>query len=221
MEIDALVFDAYGTLFDVHSVAATCEKLWPGKGAAVSELWRQKQLEYTWQRSLMRRYEDFRHVTEGALRYVCAALEIELDDNQIKLLMDEYLTLATFPEVKKTLKELGKRKLAILSNGSPGMLEPLVKNAGLERTFEAVISVDSVKFYKPTPRVYQLAINALDVAANKIGFVSSNCWDACGARAFGFTTFWINRRGAPVDALGVKPDFILRSLSDIVPLIVK
>lgn len=219
MNYEALVFDAYGTLFDVHSVAAQCERLWPGKGAAVSQLWRTKQLEYTWQRSLMRRYEDFRSVTEAALRYVCAAMNIECGERQIKTLMDEYLGLATFPEVRQALDRLGSRKLAILSNGSPDMLEPLVRHAGLATAFAGVLSVDSLKVYKPDPRVYQLAVDALGIAATKIGFVSSNCWDACGARAFGFTTFWINRGGAPVDALGVKPDFIVRNLEELPELV--
>jgi 2-haloacid dehalogenase len=219
MTYEALVFDAYGTLFDVHSVAAQCERLWPGNGAAISQMWRGKQLEYTWQRSLMRRYEDFRTVTEGALRYVCAAQRIDCGDSQVKVLMDEYLQLATFPEVSQALKQLGSRKLAILSNGSPAMLEPLVRNAGLDAAFAAVLSVDSLGVYKPDPRVYQLAVDTLGIAAAKIGFVSSNCWDACGARAFGFTTFWINRSGAPVDDLGVIPDFIVQNLAELPQLL--
>jgi 2-haloacid dehalogenase len=219
MGYEALVFDAYGTLFDVHSVTAQCERLWPGKGAAISQLWRSKQLEYTWQRSLMRRYENFRSVTEGALRYVCAAQKIECGDSHVKTLMDEYLRLAAFPEVPQALKQLGSRKLAILSNGSPDMLEPLVRNAGLAAAFAAVLSVDSLEVYKPDPRVYQLAVDALGIASSKIGFVSSNCWDACGARAFGFTTFWISRSGAPVDDLGVTPDFTVRNLDELPALV--
>jgi 2-haloacid dehalogenase len=219
MKCEALVFDAYGTLFDVHSVAAHCERLWPGMGATVSQFWRTKQLGYTWQRSLMRRYEDFHAVTEAALRYVCAALEIECGEPQIKQLMDGYLELVTFPEVKEALNRLAPLKLAILSNGSPKMLEPLVRHAGLDSVFASVLSVDSLKLYKPDPRVYQLAVDKLEVTASGIGFVSSNCWDACGAKSFGFTTFWINRSNAPMDHLGVTPDFIVHSLSELPALV--
>jgi 2-haloacid dehalogenase len=219
MHCEALVFDAYGTLFDVHSVGARCDKLWPGRGAAVSQLWRSKQLEYTWQRSLMQRYRDFRVVTEESLRYVCGALKLPATEPDVASLLAEYLRLATFPEVPEVLRRLGNKKLAILSNGSPSMLEPLVKNAGMESTFTAVLSVDSLKVYKPDPRVYELAVKALGVAAEDIGFVSSNCWDACGAKSYGFNVFWINRSGAPADALGVKPDFLLGNLAELPPLV--
>jgi len=212
---EALVFDAYGTLFDVHSVATQCELIWPGKGAAVSQLWRAKQLEYTWQRSLMRRYEDFNKVTRDSLHYVCAAMKIERSGQQFASLMDEYLRLAMFPGAAQALRDLAPRKLAILSNGSPAMLEPMIRHAGIAGAFAAVLSVDSVKVYKPDPRVYQLAVDALGVPAANIGFVSSNCWDACGAKAFGFPTFWINRGGAPVDGLGAAPDFILSNLGEL------
>jgi 2-haloacid dehalogenase len=219
MHCEALVFDAYGTIFDVHSVAARCEGLWPGQGIAVSRLWRSKQLEYTWQRSLMQRYRDFGVVTEESLRYVCDALKLPHTEPGISSLLEEYLRLATFPEVPEALKRLGDKKLAILSNGSPAMLGPLVKNAGLESTFAAVLSVDSLMVYKPDPRVYELAVNALGVAAKDIGFVSSNCWDAIGAKSYGFNVFWINRAGAPVDELGAKPDFLLRNLAELPALV--
>jgi 2-haloacid dehalogenase len=215
MPLDALVFDAYGTLFDVHSVIERCESLWPGKSAVVSHLWRTKQLEYTWQRSLMSRYENFEAVTEHALRYACEFLALPCQDEQVNQLMDEYRNLRTFPEVESVLPALGKRKRAILSNGSPGMLDAVVRNAGMAQNLEAVLSVDSLGLYKPDPRVYRLAVDALGVEAGRIGFVSSNCWDACGAQAFGFHTFWINRTGAPVDRLGANPEHILKSLADL------
>jgi 2-haloacid dehalogenase len=215
----ALVFDAYGTLFDVHSVTATAESLWPGKGAALSQLWRTKQLEYTWLRSLMGRYEDFGHVTESALRYACAALKLPLDDAQRAQLLESYLRLATFPEVAEALGRLAGIRLAILSNGSPAMLEPVVSNAGLRGLIADVLSVDAVKVFKPDPRVYRLAVDRLGVPAQAIGFVSSNCWDAIGAKAFGFRTFWVNRLGAPVDAMGVAPDHELRSLAELPALV--
>ena len=215
----ALVFDAYGTLFDVHSITATAESIWPGKGAALSQLWRTKQLEYTWLRSLMGRYEDFAHVTESALRYACATLKLPLDDAKRAQLLKSYLHLATFPEVGEALGRLRGIRLAILSNGSPAMLEPVVFNAGLHGLITDVLSVDEAKIFKPDPRVYRIAVDRLGVPAKAIGFVSSNCWDAIGAKAFGFRTFWVNRAGAPVDELGVRPDHELASLADLPALV--
>jgi 2-haloacid dehalogenase len=215
----ALVFDAYGTLFDVHSVIALCEELWPGKGAQLSQLWRTKQLEYTWLRSLMGRYEDFAHVTEASLRYACAALKLAYDEPKRERLMRAYLHLATFPEVKETLQRLRGIELAILSNGSPALLQDVVSNSGLAVLIPHVLSVDALKIYKPTPRVYQLAVDHLRVPAKAIGFVSSNCWDAAGARSFGFRTFWVNRAGAPLDGLGFVPDHELGSLSELPALV--
>jgi len=202
MTVAALVFDAYGTLYDVHSVMRRCEACFPGKGTALSQLWRAKQLEYTWQRSLMQRYAPFSAVTREALRYSCAVLGLPLGDHEREL-MDAYLQLAPFPEVPGALERL-RLKRAILSNGSPDMLEPLVRNSGLR--FDAVLSVDELRIYKPAPQVYELAVKRLGVAKEAIGFVSSNCWDAAGAKSFGFTVFWINRANAPVDSLGVAPD---------------
>jgi len=215
----ALVFDAYGTLFDVHSVTATAEETWPGKGTALSQLWRTKQLEYTWQRSLMGRYEDFSHVTEAGLRYGCAALKLPYDDAKRDRLMRQYLHLAPFAEVSEALARLRGIRLAILSNGSPAMLEPLVFNSGLHGMIGDVLSVDPARIFKPAPRVYQIAVDRLGVPAKAIGFVSSNCWDAIGAKAFGFHTFWINRAGAPVDEMGVTPDHELRSLAELPALV--
>jgi 2-haloacid dehalogenase len=211
MSVEALVFDAYGTLYDVHSVARRCETCFPGKGAQLSQLWRSKQLEYTWQRSLMQRYVPFAIVTREALVYSCAALGLD-GAAHLEALMAEYLALAPFPEVPKALSRLATRK-AILSNGSPDLLEPLVRNSGLR--FDAVISVDEVKVYKPAPAVYDLAVRRLDTPKERIGFVSSNCWDALGAKSFGFRVYWINRSGAPVDRLGFTPDREIRSLADL------
>ena len=219
MKLKALVFDAYGTLFDVHSVVRLCDELWPGQGTALSQLWRTKQLEYTWQRSLMRRYKDFADVTVDGLRYACAALGLSLSESQVTRLREAYLSLATFPEVKEALGKLSHLRLAILSNGAPSMLDPMVANAGLGGVFSAVISVDPLKTYKPTPEVYQLAVKRLRVPKNEVGFVSSNCWDACGAKSFGFRTFWINRTDAPVDRLDAAPDYVVKSLDDLPGLV--
>lgn len=215
MPLEALVFDAYGTLFDVHSAIKYCEELWPGKGAAVSQLWRSKQLEYTWLRSLMGRYENFETLTADALRHACAALHLGCDDARVADLMHAYRQLAIFPEVRAVLAAMKGRKRAILSNGSPEMLNALVEANGLAREFDAVISVDALEIYKPDPRVYQLAVDALGIEASRIGFVSSNCWDACGAQSFGFNTYWINRSDASVDPLGVTPAHILSTLADL------
>jgi len=207
---EAFVFDAYGTLYDVHSVAARCESAWPGKGAQLSQLWRAKQLEYTWQRSLMQRYAPFSTVTREALAYSCEALQLELSVAQMEALMSEYLSLSLYPDVVQTVQNLNSKK-AILSNGSPDILLPLVKNSGLE--LDAVISVDELKVFKPAPEVYELAVKKL--GTKDIGFVSSNCWDAIGAKSYGFQVYWINRAGAPVDRMGFKPDRVLRSLDEI------
>lgn len=213
MTHDALVFDAYGTLYDVHSVMRRCESFFPGKGVQLSQLWRTKQLEYTWQRSLMQRYAPFSTVTREALAYACEALRLELTAERMEALMSEYYMLSTYDDVAPTLRKFQGMKMAILSNGSPDMLGPLVRNSGLP--FDAVISVDELKRYKPAPEVYGLAVSKLDVPKERIGFVSSNCWDALGAKSFGFSVYWINRQAAPVDRLELRPDAILHTLGDL------
>jgi len=212
MALQALVFDAYGTLFDVHAVIRRCEVFWPGKSAALSQLWRAKQLEYTWQRSLMRQYAPFSRVTQEALEYSCMALQLSLDSSRVEALMQEYRKLEMYPEAALALAKLNVKQ-AILSNGSPDMLDPLVAHSGLK--FDAVLSVDEVKVFKPAPEVYQLAVDRLGVSRESIGFVSSNCWDALGAKSFGFRVFWINRLKAPLDRLGFKPDAIVGSLGEV------
>jgi len=211
--LKAVVYDAYGTLYDVHSVIQRCESVFPGKGAQLSQLWRAKQLEYTWQRSLMGRYAPFSTVTREALEYSCQALGLQGADESLQALMREYLALACFPDVRPALEKLGGMRQAILSNGSPDMLAPLVANSGLR--LDAVLSVDAVKVFKPSPAVYELVPQAFGMKPDEVAFVSSNCWDAIGARAFGFVAYWINRTGAPVDRLGVEPAAILRSLGDL------
>ena len=152
--VQALVFDAYGTLFDVRSVIALCDRKFPGQGAELSKLWRTKQLEYTWQRSLAGRYEDFWSVTESALTFACHCLSLECPPETRQGLMESYLRLETFPEVQATLSKLSQYKLAVLSNGSPEMLAAAVKYAGLRGIFSHVISADEVKIYKSSPRGY-------------------------------------------------------------------
>ena len=213
--LKAVVFDAYGTLFDVHSVVTLADTLYPGRGGALSQLWRAKQLEYTWLRSLMGSYVDFSAITKSALDYASAVLDLPLDAAGSARLMAAYDNLALFADARAALPGLAGLKLAILSNGSPAMLGPLVENAGLDNVLNAVISVDEVKIYKPDPRVYRLAPDRLGVAVSEIAFVSSNYWDAAGAKTFGFRVFWINRAGARPDALGAVPDRTLRALTEL------
>jgi 2-haloacid dehalogenase len=220
-EISALVFDAYGTLFDVHSVTRLAEELFPGKGAALSVAWRSKQLEYTWLRSLMGTYEDFNRVTVSALEWSFEHLGLEPDDKARRAMMDEYRRLAPYPEVPAALEALASTKpLAILSNGHPDMLNAVVEHNGLRERFRGgVLSVHAAKTFKPAPSVYRLAEEALGVPRSMMGFVSSNGWDAAGAKSFGFRVFWVNRAGAPVERLGVRPDAIVRDLAGVVELV--
>ena len=222
-DVDALVFDAYGTLFDVHSVTALAETLAPGRGTALSQLWRTKQLEYTWLASLMispaAPRADFAAVTAQALDIALATLGIELGSGERARLQGAYLTLAPFPDVATALAQLAPRPRWILSNGTLAMLDPLVRHTGLDVHLDGVLSVDAAGIYKPSPRVYQLALDRLRVPPPRIGFVSSNGWDAIGAKAFGFTTFWINRTGVPVDRHGPAPDRIISTLADLPPLL--
>jgi 2-haloacid dehalogenase len=162
----------------------------------------------------MRRYAPFSLVTREALAYACASLQLSLEDGKVDALMQEYRKLAMYPEVAQALAKL-KVKQAILSNGSPEMLDPLVRHSGLK--FDAVLSVDELKVFKPAPEVYQLAVDRLGVAKERVGFVSSNCWDALGAKSFGFRVYWINRLKAPVDQLGFQPDAIVGSLNEVLP----
>ncbi len=219
-KVDAVVFDAYGTLFDVHSVAATAERLFPGRGAALSQLWRSKQLEYTWLRSLMQRHADFNIVTQQSLKYACESLKLPYSAQALETLNGAYRTLSLFADSRRALDQLrGRYQLAILSNGAPDMLNAVVAHNTLGDCFDAVLSVEEVGVFKPDRRVYQLAVDRLAVPAERIGFVSSNGWDAAGATAFGFRVFWVNRAGAPVEQLPQPPDHILATLEELPALL--
>jgi 2-haloacid dehalogenase len=211
----AFLFDAYGTLFDVHSVVVRAGTGMAGDLAALSQLWRQKQLEFTWLRALMDRYQDFEKITEDALRTALAQLHVEVNEPQIQQLMDAYLAPAVFGDAKICLEALRDFPRAILSNGSPKMLEAAVRHNGLQSCFSSIISVDQVKTYKPSPRVYQLGPEALHVPAQEILFVSSNAWDAAGAKAFGYRVCWCNRSGRPMERLGFAPDIVVSSLDQL------
>jgi 2-haloacid dehalogenase len=219
----ALVFDAYGTLFDVHSVVTLAEELAPRQGAVLSQLWRTKQLEYTWLESLMLSpaysRDDFSTLTARALDYAIAQLMVPLEAADRQRLLDAYRALAPFPDALNALEELAPRPRWILSNGTRAMLEPLVTASPLAPHLDGILSVDAAGIYKPSPRVYQLAVDTLGLPAADIAFVSSNGWDAAGAKAFGFTTFWINRYGLPVERHAPDPDFVVGSLANIPPIV--
>ncbi len=212
--IRGYVFDAYGTLFDVNAVVEAGRAI-TGDPGALSATWRQKQLEYTWLRSLMGRYEDFWAVTEAALRWSVRRLGLTADEAQLARLMDAYLSLACFPEVPAALERLAGRPRAILSNGSPRMLQAAVTSSGLGRHLDHVLSVDAVRIFKPAPAVYALGPPALGVPAGELLFVSSNGWDVAGAKAFGYQVAWCNRAGAPVEELGASPDVIVSRLDEL------
>jgi 2-haloacid dehalogenase len=212
--IRGYVFDAYGTLFDVHSVVEAGREI-TSDPATLSATWRQKQLEYTWLRALMGRYEDFWAVTEAALRHAVRRLGIPVTQAQLGRLMNAYLSLACFPEVPAALERLAPRPRAILSNGSPRMLEAVVASSGLGPSLAHVLSVDAVKTYKPAPVVYALGPKALGVPAGELLFVSSNAWDVAGAKAFGFQVAWCNRIGAPEEELGVRADYVITRLDQL------
>jgi 2-haloacid dehalogenase len=212
---DAFVFDAYGTLFDPLSVTARAEALAPGRGAELAKLWRGKQLEYTWLGSLMEARGDFRRVTEQALGYALDALALPLDTAGRRDLVEAWMSLSAYPEAARALARLAPRPCWILSNGTRAMLDPLVDRAGLRAHLAGVLSVDEVGVYKPSPRVYALACERLALPASRIGFVSSNGWDATGAKVGGMTVWWVNRAGLPVERHGPAPDFVVGSLDQI------
>jgi 2-haloacid dehalogenase len=207
--IKAVVFDAYGTLYDIQSVAAVTEEAFPGYGEIITQIWRIKQLEYTWLRSLMRRYEDFSVITRDSLAYTLRCLGLQSDPAVFERIMDKYLHLDLYPDAKATLEAMRGHKLAILSNGSSVMLSTLVRNSGLDRVLDATISIDSKKIFKPAPDTYSLIQTVLGIPPGEVLFVSSNPWDACGAKAFGLNVAWIERVTPEAMALaGVKNDLV-------------
>lgn len=228
----AVLFDAYGTLFDVHSVVAAAEQLFPGQGEALSQLWRSKQIEYSQLRTLAdvsgAHYAPFWDITLDALRHAARRLRLPLEPAGEKRLMDQYACLSAFPDAAPALRALRANLdasdapplgLGILSNGNPRMLEVAVKSAGIAELFDHVLSVDAVRAYKPAAAAYALGTRAFDASPREIVFVSSNGWDVAGAGWFGYTTFWINRTDAPLEELGTKPRGIGTSLSDLVEFV--
>lgn len=218
--IKACVFDAYGTLFDVHSAVGKYQQRLGDLADRVSLLWRTKQLEYTWLRSLMGHHADFWQVTRDALDFAFDMHHLN-DPDLWNDLTDAYLHLDCYPEVPEALSTLKVRgfKIAILSNGTPAMLEAAVTNSGLDGLIENNFSVEDVGVFKPDPRVYQIAVDRLNVAAEEIVFQSSNAWDAAGASAFGFKVAWVNRFGQSVERLPGLPDVEIKSLIELPDLL--
>jgi 2-haloacid dehalogenase len=243
VSIKAVVLDAYGTLYDIQSVAAVTEETFPGYGEIITQIWRIKQLEYTWLRSLMRRYQDFSVITRDSLGYTLRVLGLEYERAAFERIMDKYLHLDLYPDAAAALAAMKDRKLAILSNGSTAMLNALVRNSGLDRVLDATISIDVKKIFKPTPDAYALIESALGVVPAEVLFVSSNPWDASGAKAFGLNVAWIERVTpeamalacvktdlvAPLtmfkairtqmDELGLAPDYRIHTLSELPDLV--
>ena len=239
MTIKAVVFDAYGTLYDVQSVADVTDDAFPGYGDIITQVWRIKQLEYSWLRSLMQRYEDFSIITRDSLAYTLRILGLTYDESVFERIMEKYLHLDLYPDASSALAALRGRKLAILSNGSTDMLNALVRNSGLDRVLDATISIDSKRVFKPAPAAYTLIEEKLGVQPAEVLFVSSNPWDACGAKTFGLNVAWIERvtpeamalacvksdlvppltmfkaLRMQMDELGVEPDHRIRMLSDL------
>jgi 2-haloacid dehalogenase len=243
MTIQAVVFDAYGTLYDIQSVATVTEEAFPGYGDIITQIWRIKQLEYSWLRSLMRRYEDFSVITRESLAYTLKVLGLKYDGAVFERIMDKYLHLDLYPDAATTLAAMRDRKLAILSNGSTEMLTALVRNSGLDRVLDATLSIDSKKIFKPSPDAYTLIESKLGVPPAQVLFVSSNPWDACGAKAFGLNVAWIERVTPEamalacaksdlvppltmfkairmqMDELGLDPDYRIRALAELPALV--
>jgi 2-haloacid dehalogenase len=191
--IKAVVFDAYGTLYDIQSVATITDEAFPGYGELITQIWRIKQLEYTWLRSLMRRYEDFSVITRDSLSYTLKILGLAYDEGIFERIMDKYVHLDLYPDARPALMALKGYKRAILSNGSTDMLSTLVRNTGLDTILDATISIDAKRMFKPSPDAYSLIEPRLGVKPADVVFVSSNPWDAIGAKAAGFTVAWIER----------------------------
>jgi 2-haloacid dehalogenase len=212
----AVLFDAYGTLFDVYSVALAAEQLFPGAGDRLAQVWRDKQIEYTRLVSMSARYQPFWALTRSALQFSAERLGLPLTPEGERRLMNEYRHLSAFPENHAVLAELRRRgvRAGILSNGDPEMLAVAVKSAGLGDLIDPVLSVHETRRFKTDPAAYAVGPAALGLPAREILFVSSNGWDAIGATWYGFTTLWVNRAGAPLERLGCEPTRIGRSLRD-------
>ena len=214
----AIVFDAYGTLFDVNSAAEKCKDKFGAKWETFANYWRTTQLEYTWLRSLMKRHKDFWQITEDSLDK--SMLTFKIDKSMRNELLNLYKELSTFPEVKSVLEELKKKsiKLAILSNGTPSLLSNLIKNSNLENLFDDVFSIEEVKIYKPDPKVYDIPINKYKIKKEEITFLSANTWDVSGGGNYGYNAIWVNRTNNVFDKLDYKPKNEVKNLRELLNL---
>ena len=229
MTVRAVVFDAYGTLFDVYSIGALAEKLYPGQGAAIANLWRDKQIEYTRLITLSdphsaggsKHYQSFWDITRLSLQYTLARLKLEALDGNIEALMQQYARLTAFPENIGVLQALKAQGIttAILSNGSRDMLDSAVASAGMNDLLDHVISVESIRRFKTSPESYALVQQLIPVKTEEILFVSSNAWDALGATWFGFKTLWVNRQGLPYEAIGPRPSYTGGDLREVLKIV--
>jgi len=212
----AALFDVFGTLLDVYSVTRRAEDMFPTQGTRLAFLWREKQLEYSRLRTMSSRYVPFSQVTRDALVFAMKALQLSADAAALNLLLDEYKRLAPFVDAAPTLERLQKAgvQTGVLSNGDSEMLEPALVTSGLHRYIDLVLSADQVKAFKTSPQVYALGPRVLKISAEDILFVSSNGWEAIGAAWYGYTTFWVNRLGVPLDELGAQPHAIGATLGE-------
>ena len=213
--IKAIIFDAYGTLFDVNSAAEKCKDKIGDKWEGFANFWRTTQLEYTWLRSLMKRHKDFWQITEDSLDKSMKAFNIdpEMKDELLNL----YKVLSPFQEVPETLKILKKKnfKLAILSNGTPSLLNRLVKNSNLDNLFDDLFSIEEVGIYKPDSKVYDLPIKKYKIEKSQIAFLSANTWDVSGAGNYGYNSIWVNRNNSIFDNLDYKPSIEIKNLKEL------
>jgi 2-haloacid dehalogenase len=217
--IKAIIFDAYGTLFDVNSAAKNCKDKIGNKWEGFANYWRTTQLEYTWLRSLMNRHKDFWQITEDSLDKSMKAFKI--DPSMKNELLDLYKILSTFPEVKKVLQNLKKKnyKLAILSNGTPSLLNELVKSNNLDNVFDDIFSIEEVKIYKPDSKVYDLPIKKYQIQKKEVAFLSANTWDVSGGGNYGYSSIWVNRNNNIFDNLDYKPKNEVKNLNQLLDII--
>ncbi|KIL51339.1 hypothetical protein KP77_08510 [Jeotgalibacillus alimentarius] len=215
MTIRAYIFDAYGTLFDVHSVMEELEILFPEKGEAISQTWRRKQVEYFFLRQVMGRYKPFDQVTKDSLLYAINESGQSADESMLDHMLERYRQLKHYDEVEEVLKQLEGKELIVFSNGSENMIHPLMEFSGLNSLFTKTISADEIKQYKPSPAAYAYALEKAGVKREEVLFMSSNGWDISGAKSFGFNTAWINRNGLPTEELHLEPDAVYEDLSGI------
>ena len=219
MKTKSIVFDAYGTLFDVNSAAEKCKDKIGGKWEGFANFWRTTQLEYTWLRSLMKRHKDFWQITEDSLEKSMKVFSIDMSMKND--LLNLYKILSPYPEVKKVLENLKQKnfKLAILSNGTPALLEELVNSNHLKELFDDLFSIEQVGIYKPNSKVYDMPVQKYKIEKNEVAFLSANTWDVSGAGNFGYNSVWVNRNNAVFDNLDFKPKKEVNNLSHLLELI--